>query len=90
MHEAVKAAEARDELLAGTNVQVVGIAKNDLRADFLEFFGSHSFDCGLSADRHEYWCLNRTAPSLEGSRASCQIRRFQSERAAHRRTGQVF
>lgn len=90
MHEAVKSAETGDEFLAGANVQVVGVAKNDLRSDFAEFFGGHGLYGGLSADRHEYGCLNRTASGLKCSRTGCQIRRFQAERVDHMEKGPVF
>ena len=52
-HELVKAAELLDDVLAGTDVQVVGVREDDLRADGFEIGGRQRADGRLRADRHE-------------------------------------
>jgi hypothetical protein len=49
----VQAAAARDQVVAGTEKQVVGVAEDDLRAERLEIGVAHRLHRALRADRHE-------------------------------------
>ena len=51
--EAVQAAAPRDEVVARPQVQVVGIAEQDLRADRFEIAVGDTLHRALRADRHE-------------------------------------
>ena len=53
-HEAVQAAHAADQFMAGANEQVVGIGEQNLDAEFSgEVAFGQALDCGLRPDRHE-------------------------------------
>src|SRR5919204_1183024 len=52
-HEAVKAAELLDHVDARTEVEVVGIAKEDRRPELLQSLGVEAFDARLRTHRHE-------------------------------------
>ena len=56
-HEPVQSAKPPDELVAGTKVEVVGIAENDLGAQFLEQRLRNRFDGRLRTNWHEDGCL---------------------------------
>ena len=43
---------ARDDFQAGPDVQVVGVAENDLRAALHQFARVHGLDAGLRANGH--------------------------------------
>ena len=47
-----------DEVRTRTKKQVIGVAENDLGAEFLQFAGSHGLDRAAGADRHEDRCLD--------------------------------
>jgi hypothetical protein len=49
----VQAAELLDQLVAGTEVQVVRVAEDDLRAQVAELLRVDGFDRALRADGHE-------------------------------------
>ena len=53
VHEAVQPARLGDQILAGAQVQMIGVGEDNLRADLLQFVGRHGFDRGLRAHRHE-------------------------------------
>jgi hypothetical protein len=57
--ELVKPATTRNQLIAGPQHQVIGIAKNNARADLLKVLRSKGFDRALGADRHERRRLDR-------------------------------
>ena len=52
-HEAVQPAELGDDVFAGPEVQVVGVAEDDLRAAAREVARRQAFHGALGADRHE-------------------------------------
>jgi hypothetical protein len=52
-HEFVKAAHAADGLVAGTEIEVVGVAEDDFCAERFERVLRDGFDGALGADRHE-------------------------------------
>jgi len=49
----VQAAQFRDQLMAGPEVEMVGVAEDHLEAEPGEVFGGEPFDRGLGAHRHE-------------------------------------
>ncbi len=53
IHKAMKAAGSLDDFQAGTDVEMVGVAEDDLGAHLAQFAGVEGFDAGLGADRHE-------------------------------------
>ena len=63
----MEAAELLDDVFAGTNVEVVGVREDDLRADSLEIGRRQRADGRLRADRHEDG--RRDGPVGQGERA---------------------
>src|SRR5581483_10471225 len=51
--ERVQATAAGDQIGAGTEHQVIGVAEDDLRADLFEVSAAHRLDGALRPDRHE-------------------------------------
>jgi len=64
-HEAVKSPKLLDDFLTRPHMEVVGIAKNDLRSKRSEFIGRDGLDSGLSAHRHEDGRLHVGAPGVQ-------------------------
>src|SRR5271165_6895011 len=58
-HELMQPAELADELVAGAQIQVIGISKNDLRAQLFQEMLGNGLDCSLGANRHEDGGLHR-------------------------------
>jgi len=58
-HELVQAPEIADQVRARPQVEVVGVAQDDLRADFAELRGRERLHRALRADRHEDRRLDR-------------------------------
>src|SRR6185437_6651244 len=59
VHEAVKLAQLFHAFMAGPQIEMISVAENDLRADFLaKLLGRHGFHSALRADRHENRGLN--------------------------------
>ena len=58
IHEFVQPAHFFHQIRAWANIQVVGIAQNNLRPDLFNLRRRHPFNRGLSADRHENRSLN--------------------------------
>ena len=69
-HELVQAAEALDALVAGPQVQVVGVAQDDLGADLVEVVGIERLDRGVGADRHEHAASRRRRVASSGRPAA--------------------
>ena len=53
-HEAVQAAQLGDQVVAGPQGEMIGVAEDDLRAGFASWCGRQTLDGGLGADRHEH------------------------------------
>jgi hypothetical protein len=49
----MKAAETADELVSGTQIEVIGVAEDDFRAQGFERVLRDGFDCAGGADGHE-------------------------------------
>ena len=52
-HKFVQPARLLDQLLAGADVQVIGVGEDDLRADLVQFARGRPLDGRLRAHRHE-------------------------------------
>ena len=76
-HEIVQAAESLDALVAWAQVQVVGVAQDDLRADLDQVVGIECLDRGVRADGHE------------DRRLDVAVRRAQVAQSGARRTVSV-
>jgi len=59
--ELVEAASPRNQLVAGSQIQVIGIAEDDLGPDIFEMLSREGLDHALRADGHEGRGLNDTA-----------------------------
>ena len=66
--EPVQAARFLDDAAARAEIQMIGIAKNYVRADLFEFARFYSFDGALCSDRHEY---GRGNDAMIGDNISC-------------------
>src|SRR5262245_7549651 len=73
VHELVQAPRLGDDLYPGTDVKMVGVAKDDLRPHFAQLTVIDRFDTCLRANRHEDGRVNNTVrcfqppePSLAG------------------------
>lgn len=55
----MQAAKFANEFVAGTKVEMIGVGKDDFRAEFFERFLGKSFNGGLRTDRHEEGSFNR-------------------------------
>ena len=71
-HESVQPAELCDHVLAGANVQVVGVGEHDARAHGFEVGGGECAHAALRADGHEGRRLDRPVRQCEhaGPRAA--------------------
>ena len=56
--EAMQAAEVANGFMAGPQVEVIGVAENDLRAERLENLLRNRLDRARRSDGHEYGCLD--------------------------------
>ena len=76
-HEAVETAQRLDQLVAGSDVQVIGVGKLDLTADGFEI-GSRerALDGALGADVHEDGRLHAAVRRVENA-ASCAALLFE-------------
>jgi len=62
VHEAVETAEALDQLMAGPDEEMVGVAEDDLGPHLQQILRGHRLDGGLGADRHEDRRLEDAVP----------------------------
>ncbi len=58
-HETVQAAQAPDQLMTRTQVEVIGVAEKKLDAEVFQHILWNRFDRGLGAHRHKDGCLDR-------------------------------
>src|SRR5262245_12102326 len=81
--EPVQPASPRDQLVAGPQIQVIGVAEDDLRARLFQSAVARRLDASLRADRHERGCLHdavrcaqlaqtRSAVGCEQREAECR------------------
>jgi hypothetical protein len=72
-NEAVQAAEAADEFVAGAQVEVIGIAENDFRTEGFESVLGDGFDGAGSADGHEDRSLDSAVGEMELGAAAAGV-----------------
>ena len=92
VHEFMQAAEAADQLMAGPDVEMVGVAEDDLGAQLLEVFRGHALDRGLGAHRHEDRGLHRAVQGAHLAAPGRAIAGFAVQgigRTAHHRAHRV-
>ncbi len=65
----VEAAGGADDFHAGANVEVIGVAENDLSAEFTKFARIDGFDAALGADGHEDGGIDDAVGSGEATAA---------------------
>ncbi len=75
MHELMQATQFVDEVITGAQIQMIGVGKDDGGIDLQQLLGSDSFNCCLSADRHEDRGGNFPMRSLEYAGAGVSITR---------------
>ena len=80
MHEAVQAAKLADALRARTQHQMIGVAKDDVRASSRHVFGKHGLHRGSRSDRHEGGGADLTARRFNETEARSTVPRLQRER----------
>ena len=72
-NKSMEAAAARDQLVARTEHQVIGVAKNDAGANLLKMLRSQGLNRALGADRHEHGRLDVATRCLEDPSARAAI-----------------
>jgi hypothetical protein len=77
--ELVQAASTGNQLIAGPEHQVIGIAQNDLRINFLEMLRGQGLDDALGSHRHERRRIDGAVSRLERTPPSGSIGVGQSE-----------
>ena len=69
IYEVVEAASSSDDFHARTDVQMIGVAEDDLGAHFAQFARIDGFDAALGADRHEDRGVDRAVRSGQTAEA---------------------
>src|SRR5579872_870529 len=83
--EFVQAAHAADRFVAGTEIEMVGVAENDLCAEGFEDILHDGLDGARSADRHEDWGFDDLMGEMQSSAPSAVCGGLQKiEREGHR------
>ena len=85
LHEPVEAAVRGDDLGARAEVQVIGVAEDDLRAELPQLARLDGLDRRLGADGHEAGRLDHPVGRHETSGASGSVARLDREREPLRR-----
>jgi hypothetical protein len=75
----VEAAHRLDELLAGSEVEVVRIAEEDRRAELAQALGVEPLHGALGADRHEGWRGHVSVGGVEDARPGFAVGRREVE-----------
>ena len=78
-HEPVQAAVRGDDVRARAEVQVVGVAEDDLRAELPQLARLHRLDGRLGADRHEAGRLDHAVRRHQTSGAGGSVARLHGE-----------
>ena len=73
LHERMQAAHIAHEFVAGTQVEMIGIAQYECSVDILKMFGRESLDCGLRTNGREDRCEEVTVRCGEYPRAGAAI-----------------
>ena len=83
-HEAVQAAHFADQLVAGPEMEVIGVGEDHLGAHRGQIFRIERFDRSQCAHRHERWSFNLSMRRREkpGARGT-QLRLNREGKAGH-------
>ncbi len=73
LHEVVQAAHVADEFVAGTQVEMIGVAQHERGIDILEVFGRESLDRRLRANGCEDRREEVAVRSGENARAGAGV-----------------
>src|SRR5688572_12120448 len=77
--ELMKPPTTRDELIPGTQQQVIRVGEHDLRAGVFEVWMTKGFDRTLCADGHEGRCLKDAVGRVALAKTRCTVRRSQAK-----------
>ena len=69
IHKLMQAAGGAENIQAGTNGEMVGVAQQNLRAHLAQFARVQRLDAGLGADRHEDRRLDHAAAGGQPAQA---------------------
>src|SRR5262249_28612732 len=81
--EPVQSAAARDQIVAGPQVEMVGVAQQDLGADRFEVAMRDALDGALRADRHERRRLDLTVRRRHPATPRAAIPVYDLKREGH-------
>ncbi len=73
LHEGVQAAQSRHQLVAGTQVEVVGVGQHQRSAQFVQLGGGERLDRGLRAHRRKDRRFEVTMGCMEDPRAGAAL-----------------
>jgi hypothetical protein len=83
-HERVQPAEAFDQLVAGTQVEVIGVGQDELCAGFVQIARLQRLDIGLGAHRRKGRHLDRPVGRGKGAEAGGAVGLVQVKVEVHR------
>ena len=72
--EGVQAAASGHQFVAGTQIQMIGVAQNDLSADSLQIVGGYGFDAAHRAHGHEDGGSDGAVGGVQYARAGRAVR----------------
>src|SRR5262249_30337333 len=67
VHEGMQSTKAADELVARTEIEVIGVAQNDGSPTGHQVAGTQGLDRGLRANRHKRWRIEAAVRRVEPS-----------------------
>ena len=73
LHESMKTPEAPDELLAGSQVEMVRVREDDVRVHLVEILLSEAADTRARLHRHEYRGANVSVRRTEDTSACARL-----------------
>ncbi len=68
-NEWMQPARSADNIQAGANIEVIGVAEDDLSAHLAQFAGIQSFDAALRSDGHEDRGIHDSVRRCEAAQA---------------------
>jgi hypothetical protein len=79
----MQSAEAADVFMSGAKVKMIGVAEDDLRAEFFEQVLRDGFHRPDGADRHEDWRFHLPVRKLKASGAGEAVSGVEGEGERH-------
>ena len=93
LHELVQAAHIADKFVAGTQIEMIGVAQHERGVDVSEMFGRERLDRGLRAnrreDRREQVAMRRGEDSCAGAIVFCGDGEFKHRADCKRKRGDI-